>query len=178
MNKIFFIGMLSIILGTYGCQEIAIPVTIYSNPSGGKVEINGLYQGETPLKITLNAKKNWVGLLNASGGWAYANSVVVVTVFPPSNSNQQLFSQTKSFRMNETTFNEFNNEMFFDLTLQQINPKNSVQIDHNVNIKTDNITDKISEQLFNLKTLKDKELISEEEYISKKKEILQSLNSR
>lgn len=80
-----------------GCVSyVKVPYQVTSIPSGAAVEINGVLMGNTPTQLTLETRKEWVGVAFAPGGWAYGNDRYEITAYPPANANKDSYPQTKT----------------------------------------------------------------------------------
>lgn len=116
------------VLGVVGGCANTTKVTfdVDSEPTGGRVEVNGVSKGTTPTQIVLGVTRRWVGLLRASDGWGVDEpQVYVVKVFPPSGSSERLFSQTKMINPSQTPEG---GALFFDLRLEPVRPTQPIEI--------------------------------------------------
>lgn len=156
-------------------QSNQISVAVRSDPTGCPVEVNGIYMGQTPTTIYLGVSKHWVGLLNSPNGWGYGKQSYRITCFPPPNAKEELISQTKVISPGMIPNG---GDLYFNLRLHPVTPAQRIQIDkegkEEIIIKTEKVED-IRARLRRLKSLLDSELITKNEYESKKQEILESL---
>lgn len=96
-----------------------VPYKVTSIPIDAPVEVNGIHMGNTPTQIQLGTSKSWAGVCVAPGGWAYGNERYNVTVFPPIDSTNTLYSQTKVIMPQMTPQG---GDLFFDLRLEGVRP--------------------------------------------------------
>lgn len=73
-----------------GRSSDPVSYTITSTPSGAMVLVNGEQKGVTPLTLTLDAKKRWVGVL--FGGWRYENNFYYVEAVPQAENKGRYLS--------------------------------------------------------------------------------------
>jgi hypothetical protein len=95
-----------------------------SSPQGGLVEVNGIHLGTTPCQIKLRTSERWVGLANAPGGWAQGGETYLVIVYPPVNSSEPLYSQSKQVMPAMTPDGGM---LFFNLRLVNVAPVQPVE---------------------------------------------------
>lgn len=94
-----------------------VPVTIESSPTGARVEVDGFVRGATPVTV----------LLKARAGWPKKNDKeYLVEVFPPADGAGRLFTQHR--RIKPAQLPEDGGRMFFDLTLESVNPRQTIEI--------------------------------------------------
>lgn len=85
-----------------------------SVPQGAPVDVNGINYGVTPTAVKLSLSENYRGLVYGGGYRPTGNETYRITVFPPINSTQQLFSQTKIIKPANSPDG---GRLLFDLTL-------------------------------------------------------------
>lgn len=71
-----------------------IPYQLTSTPSGSTILVNGEIKGSTPLTLRLEAKKRWVGILVAPGGWKYENNFYFIEAVPSTNDEERYSSES------------------------------------------------------------------------------------
>jgi hypothetical protein len=119
------LSLFVILLGTGCATKIMIPYKVTSVPPGAPIEVNGIHMGNTPTDITLGTTKRWAGLCVAPGGWEYGNETYAVTTYPPPDTEEHLYSQTKVVRPQETLEGA---SLFFDLRLESVRPTQPIEI--------------------------------------------------
>jgi hypothetical protein len=175
------LGVLTTALLISGCATPAsqnhVPFKVTSDPVGCPVEVNGIYSGDTPTTIKLGLSKHWVGLMYSSDGWGYGNEVYNITCLPPTETAELLTSQTKVIAPSMTPKGA---DIHFNLRLRHVTPTQTIDINQRgkseVIIKDDSdkkVDDSAYEKMEELKKMKDAGLITEDEYNSEKKEILE-----
>ncbi len=102
-----------------------VSYSVDSAPQGGIVEVNGVNLGTTPCEIKLRMSERWVGLANAPGGWAQGGETYQVTVFPPLNPAETLYSQSKQVMPSMTPQGA---KLFFNLRLVNVAPVQPIEI--------------------------------------------------
>ncbi len=94
LGRAMTLGAVALVCGFAGCvtpQVATKTISIDSDPSNIRVEVNGEYLGTTPTSYTV--RPNDKG--DFKGGWGDSPSVVFVA-FPPQGSDG-LYKQTKVF---------------------------------------------------------------------------------
>lgn len=178
MKPVIF-GCCLVLLACVGCATTArdnrVAFKVRSDPPGCPVEVNGINMGTTPTTIQLGVSKRWVGFAYSSDGWDYGQEAYQVTCFPPPDWHEALVSQTKLIQPGmapETA------ELYFNLRLRPYVPPQQIQIDRQgkeeITVKTDVPQDEAS-RLRKLKHLLNEGLISEDEYESKRQDILNGM---
>ncbi len=108
-----------------GCATATmVPFVVESEPPGALVDVNGVSLGATPTQIQLRCVKRWVGVLNAPGGWAYANPPYAVTVYPSRQAPG--ISQTKW--VNPCEIATPPGRLHFNLGLDSVTPRQRIDI--------------------------------------------------
>ena len=157
MKKIISIMIVSVAIT--GCATSnKIQYSVASEPSNAQVDVNGVEMGSTPTEITLGCSKQWVGVMNAPGGWANASGAYEVKVYPPKGFNGQ--SQTKIVDPCQWA-GEGTPALKFDLGLESVAPTQKIEIIHNSN------PSKYDEAIRSLCLLRDQGVITEKEYQQK-----------
>ena len=80
--------------GLMGASADSVSYELTSVPNGSTVFVNGESKGVTPLALTLEAKKRWVGVLVAPGGWKYENNFYFIEVVPSANDRDRYLSDS------------------------------------------------------------------------------------
>ena len=111
------LGALTLVLGLTGCVTSRMPsktISIDSDPTGVRVEVNGEDLGRTPTSYTVQPD----GKGNFAGGWGDSPSVMFVA-FPPEGVDG-LYKQTKIFTPSALmeTGDRVPDKIFFDLHRQ------------------------------------------------------------
>lgn len=163
-----------------GCATPAsqnlVSFKVTSDPSGCPVEVNGVHSGNTPTTLRIGLSKHWVGLMYSPDGWGYGNEVYHVTCFPPPDSTEPLTSQTKVITPSMTPKGA---DIYFNLRLRPVTPTQSIDIKHDgkseITVKEEAEDASVAAKMRQLKQLKDEGLISQEEYDTKRKKILDQM---
>jgi len=173
------LGALLLAAFVSGCATPAsqnlISFNVTSDPSGCPVEVNGVHSGDTPTTIRLGLSKHWVGLMYSPDGWGYGNEVYHVTCFPPPDATEPLTSQTKVITPSMTPRGA---DLYFNLRLRHTKPTTPVDITHHGKsevIVKDEKKQSVAAKMRQLKEMKDEGLISQEEYETKRKQLLDEL---
>jgi hypothetical protein len=93
-GSLLSLGALALALGLAGCatsQTSTKTISIESDPSGARIEVNGENLGRTPTSYSVRSNKKG----DFAGGWGDSPSVIFVA-FPPEGVTG-LYKQTKSF---------------------------------------------------------------------------------
>lgn len=176
MKKAFLLCLVTSTLVAGGCATTArdnlIQYKVASDPIGCPIEVNGISMGRTPTTISLGASKTWVGLAFSRDGWEYGGESYEVTCLPPASSTEPLISQTKVIQPGTTPQGA---EIYFNLRLSPYNPPTRIEIDkrgkEEITIKSE-MPEDVESRLRKIKRLLDEGIISEEEYNSKRREII------
>lgn len=122
-----FLMLVSVLFVIGGCSHHKMfTYHVESEPSGGLVEINGVYIGETPTTIELGDNKVWVGILYAPGGWRSGQTPYNVTVYPPKGeAGNGLTSQTKMIVPGTTADGA---TLYYDLRLTAVQAVQRIEI--------------------------------------------------
>lgn len=173
------LGALVLAAFVSGCATPAsqnhVSFNVTSDPPGCPVEVNGVHNGNTPTTIGLGLSKHWVGLMYSPDGWGYGNQIYNVTCFPPPDSSEPLTSQTKVISPAMTPKGA---DLYFNLRLRHTNPTTPVDITHHGKseiVVKDEKEASVAAKMRQLKEMKTEGLISEEEYESKRKQLLEEL---
>jgi hypothetical protein len=153
-------------------RDNLIEYKVASDPTGCPVEVNGISMGRTPTSISLGASRTWVGLAFSRDGWEYGGESYEVTCLPPPNSTESLISQTKVIQPGVAPQGA---EIYFNLRLSPYNPPNRIEIDkqgkEEITIKSE-LPEDVESRLRTIRRLLDEGLITEDEYNSKRREII------
>ena len=144
--------------------EVKVNYEVTSFPPDAQIDVNGVRMGETPVDVSLNCFRKWVGVANAPGGWTPTSGTYEVTAYPP--HGYRGYTQTKHIDPCQS-IDQKNATIRFDLHLEAVSPKQKFEI-----INKD-ISDTISPDqnrnniIKSLKYLRDQGLLTKEEYEEK-----------
>ena len=163
----FLISIIFLLLVSTGCASTqGLTYRVLSEPTGAKVDVDGVSMGNTPTEITLYCTKQWVGVLNAPDGWSYTygwsytSGKFTVSAFPPIGAKGE--SQTK--QVDPCQWKGQNKpELHFNLNLRTVAPVQQIEI----STQEGNSDNDYKESVEALKTLRNKGIITEEEYKEK-----------
>ncbi|MFM2036264.1 MAG: hypothetical protein RL459_1529 [Pseudomonadota bacterium] len=152
---------LALLLALSGCATPTfITVRVESNPTGAQVDVNQLKVGTTPVDVSMQCTKTWVGVANSPDGWLTGGTNYVVTVYPQAGSGGT--SQTKT--VNPCIWRGGGSAVVaFDLGLEKVQPKQRIDL----NITRSTSDPKVFESIESLKRLKAQGLLTEAEYNEK-----------
>ncbi len=77
-----------------GVSSDPVSYELTSVPNGSTILVNGENKGTTPLALILEAKKRWVGILVAPGGWKYENNFYFIEAVPSSDDKDRYLSDS------------------------------------------------------------------------------------
>jgi len=98
-----------------GTGSDLVSYELTSTPSGATVFVNGESKGTTPLSLTLEAKKRWVGILVAQGGWRYENNFYFIEAVPSASDRERYLSDSTYINARNV---DQSNRVHFDLALR------------------------------------------------------------
>ncbi len=98
---------------TGGSDSISYKIT--STPNGSAIFVNGENKGSTPLMLTLEAKKKWVGVLVAPSGWKYENNFYFIEAIPSMIDKEKYLSDSTYINPRNT---DQSNEVHFELPVK------------------------------------------------------------
>ncbi len=170
MRLAVILALLSLLSACSSNKTIQFEVT--SEPPNAPIEVNGYSMGRTPTTINLDCSKTWVGLVNSPDGWANRSGTYAVTAYPPDGAGGD--SQTKMIDPCNWK-GQGNPSIFFDLSLQSVNPIDRVKVDVNSSSSSDKTESELDKILGALKELRDSGAITQEEYEEK---VMKAINKR
>src|SRR5712692_1963153 len=100
-----------------GAGSDLVSYELTSTPTGSTIFVNGESKGTTPLSLTLEAKKRWVGILVAPGGWRYENNFYFIEAVP-SASNKERYSNDSTYISPRNV--DQSNRVHFDLPIKAV----------------------------------------------------------
>jgi len=160
MKKLLF-GLCSVACLSACAISTMVPYQVNSTPPGAQIDVNGVSMGIAPIQIELACIKRWVCPPgpHAHCRWEFDDYVYEVTAHP-TKDNPGL-SQTE--RVNVCQLKAPAAQINFDLRLDAVAPRQTIDVNANQKDKTTSLDDTRR----TLESSRDQGMLSEQEYEQK-----------